>query len=228
MKPMPAAPTRSVQATADRVAANVSESGARLAASRSLVQKSRRLVARSRRLGNAPPICGGSEAVADLRQSVRLRLSSGVLNRLNGDAWLARPGLGGTCAVCAQSIGNSDVGCVVDGPPTQCSHLACYAIWLDESKAVREGCLAPADLVELRTADASCGRVVAAVQGGGRIYVRWIERSGYTGRVTIERADNLRKHGVVAGDSRLDLVRTSLRTGALTTEAARLRSPRAS
>src|SRR5262245_14504004 len=179
MKPKPTAPTHPEEAAADRVAANVSEARMRSAASRTLVERTERLPRRSRRLvRSASPIRGALEAGTDLRQSVRLRLSTGALNRLNGDAWLARPGLGGCCPVCAQPIGNSDVGCVVDGPPSQCAHLVCYTIWLDESCSVPEGSFAPADLVELRAAGASCGRVAAAVQGGRQVYVRWMERSG--------------------------------------------------
>lgn len=53
---------------------------------------------------------------------------------------------------------------------------------------------AVSDLVELLESDGpSRGRVVESLDDGRRVYVRWTQRNGSDGRVTLERASALRE-----------------------------------
>jgi hypothetical protein len=102
--------------------------------SRRLVRQSRERVVSGRRLvGRRRMICGGSET--GLRESIRLRLTTGTLSRLDGRAW-AGPATGKGCIVCQATIDRPDIEYEIQDPYHAYAHLTCFTIWLDESRVI--------------------------------------------------------------------------------------------
>ena len=73
----------------------------------------------------------------ELRQRVRNGLGSGKLFRVDGNG-LARRGTQQRCTVCKRAILTSDIEISIEEPRPALAHLKCYAIWLEESKALPE------------------------------------------------------------------------------------------
>ena len=198
------------------------------AASRQLANASRERVQRCRALiGRKRMICGGSD---DVRGIIRARVQAGELTELRGLAG-ARPARGQRCAGCDDAITAPDLEFELFGPHPVWMHPACYAIWLDEttsdaamdSRGIPRGngeVIAIADLVELESD--TVGRVAAVLDSGRQVYVRWLRRPGYSGRVTQEHGATLRKLGKAKPvDPRLDSVSAKLRSGELQQELPR-------
>jgi hypothetical protein len=103
---------------------------------RRLVAQSRSLIASSRRHLN--PYLALSGASDDpVRQMVRDGLESGDLFLVDGNGIGAR-GRRGLCSVCDMPILPAEMEIMITEPRSARAHAACYAIWLDESKAWRE------------------------------------------------------------------------------------------
>jgi hypothetical protein len=73
----------------------------------------------------------------ELRQRVRDGLGSGKLFRVDGNG-LAGRGTQQRCTVCNRPVLTSDLEIRVEEPRQAFAHLRCYAIWLEESKALLE------------------------------------------------------------------------------------------
>ena len=73
----------------------------------------------------------------ELRQRIREGLSSGKLFRVDGNG-LAGRGTQQRCTVCNRPVLTSDLEIRIEEPRQAFAHLRCYAIWLEESKALLE------------------------------------------------------------------------------------------
>jgi len=73
----------------------------------------------------------------ELRQRIREGLSSGKLFRVDGNG-LAGRGTQQRCTVCNRPVLTSDLEIRIEEPRQVFAHLRCYAIWLEESKALLE------------------------------------------------------------------------------------------
>jgi hypothetical protein len=103
---------------------------------RRLVVRSRALMAASRRhLNSHWRLSGGSDDT--LRQTVRDGLDSGDLFPVDGNGFGGR-GRRGLCTVCDMPVLPADMEIRITEPQSANAHLACYAVWLEESKARRE------------------------------------------------------------------------------------------
>jgi len=74
---------------------------------------------------------------AELRQRVRDGLGSGKLFQVDGNGFAGR-GTQQHCAVCHRPVLTSDMEIRIEEPRQAFAHSKCYAIWLEESKALRE------------------------------------------------------------------------------------------
>ena len=215
-------------AHADRVVVKILQSHWLSAASRRRGRDSReRAQSCDRLIGRRRAICGGSD---DVRAIIRARVAAGELAELRGLAG-ARLATGQRCAGCGDAISAPDLEFELFGPRLVWMHPACYAIWLDETTSDaassndvgergRSGILAVADLVELE-AD-TVGRVAAVLDSGRQVYVRWLRRPGYNGRVTQEHGDALRTLGTAKPvDPRKASVCAKLESGELERDLAR-------
>ena len=73
----------------------------------------------------------------ELRQRIREGLSSGKLFRVDGNG-LAGRGTQQRCTVCNRPVLTSDLEIRIEEPRQAFAHLRCYAIWVEESKAILE------------------------------------------------------------------------------------------
>jgi len=73
----------------------------------------------------------------ELRQRIREGLSSGKLFRVDGNG-LAGRGTQQRCTVCNRPVLTSDLEIRIEEPRQAFAHLRCYAICLEESKALLE------------------------------------------------------------------------------------------
>lgn len=84
------------------------------------------------------PLCGAADAGPSLdedglRARIREGLAEGLLPATDGTAW-AGFGTGQPCRVCGVAIQPSEIEYEVAGREGRLyAHLACYAIWCDES-----------------------------------------------------------------------------------------------
>jgi hypothetical protein len=115
----------------------VADSKARCLENQRLLARSRLLIARSRRLLNpAFEIAGGSRGSNEnLRQTIRIRLATGALFRVDGKVYAGK-GTGKPCTLCGIPISQGDIEHEVVGPTTVFSHWDCYSIWRQESDAL--------------------------------------------------------------------------------------------
>jgi len=103
---------------------------------RRLVTQSRVLMATSRRHLNPHwRLSGASDDT--LRQTVREGLDSGELFPVDGNGFGGR-GRRSLCTVCDMPVLPADMEIRITEPRSANAHLACYAVWLEESKARRE------------------------------------------------------------------------------------------
>jgi len=72
-----------------------------------------------------------------LRQIIRTRLAAGSLFPVGGKVFGSK-GTGQLCTVCGMPIFATEVENEVANPQRACAHSACYPIWMEESRALRE------------------------------------------------------------------------------------------
>jgi hypothetical protein len=105
-------------------------------AAKKLLARSRRLVAPSSRHSTpALSISGGSDE--NLRQMVRARLASGALFPVDGEGYAGK-GTGQLCSVCGMPILPFETENEISNPRTAYAHVTCHAVWVQESRALRE------------------------------------------------------------------------------------------
>jgi len=73
----------------------------------------------------------------ELRQRVRDGLRNGKLFRVDGNGFAGK-GTQERCAVCTRPVLTSEIEIRIEQPRQAVAHLRCYAIWLEESKALLE------------------------------------------------------------------------------------------
>jgi hypothetical protein len=73
----------------------------------------------------------------ELRQRVRDGLRNGKLFRVDGNGFAGK-GTQERCAVCRRPVLTSEILISIEEPRHAFAHLRCYAIWLEESKALIE------------------------------------------------------------------------------------------
>jgi hypothetical protein len=103
---------------------------------RRLVAQSRVLMATSRRHLNPHWRLSGASDDA-LRQTIRDGLDSGELFPVDGNGFGGR-GRRQLCTVCDMPVLPADMEIRITEPRSARAHVACYAIWLEESNARRE------------------------------------------------------------------------------------------
>src|SRR5262249_30575802 len=143
------------------------------------------------RLMPLPPISGGSDA--DLREIVRRRLRQGTLTAATRRWWPAARATRQNCLVCATPIAEPDTDYAIPGAIPRHAHAACYRTWMEESVAL--GLVEPLDMrkpVALHAEPDTSGRIMATLDRGQWIYVMWMRRPGYEGKMTKESAADLR------------------------------------
>jgi hypothetical protein len=157
-----------------------------------LVRASRERAAVSRPLiGRTHIICGGSDT--DLRGMVRSRLQHGSLKAATWRCWPAARATGQICLICSAPIVEPDADYTIAGAPPCHAHIGCYRTWVEESVAL--GIAEPFDMrkpVALRAEPETVGKIMATLDRGQWIYVMWVRRPGYEGKLTKESAVDLR------------------------------------